>query len=80
MTEKLIETNDPVDSPLDANGFIGVSPEYQNFANATDKPLGEGDDEGDDEVKAEDNKADDKKTGETVTPAVPAKTPAAPTK
>lgn len=80
MTDKLIETIDPSDSPLDANGFIGVSPEYQNFANATDKPLSEGDDEKVDDEKVDDKKAETK-TAETKTPAVtPAVTPATPAK
>lgn len=31
------------DSPLDQNGFIGVDPVYQNFANEYDNPVQSGD-------------------------------------
>ena len=40
----LAETVGPDKTTLNANGFVGVSPEYQNFTNDTDEPLGEGDD------------------------------------
>lgn len=33
------ETVNPEDGPLDRDGFIGVDPIYQNFANETDSPV-----------------------------------------
>lgn len=32
-------SQNPVDSTLNADGFVGVDPVYQNFANDTDEPL-----------------------------------------
>ena len=52
-----IKTVNPEDGALDKNGFVGVDPVYQNFANKTDAPLGEAADEEDDEDEdAEDDK------------------------
>lgn len=33
-----ITTVDPDQTPFENDGFVGVAPEYQNFANETDKP------------------------------------------
>ena len=52
-----IKTVNPEDGVLDKDGFVGVDPVYQNFANKTDAPLGEAADEEDDEDEdAEDDK------------------------
>jgi len=37
----VFETVNPDETTLDKDGFVGVDPIYQNFANSTDKPLGD---------------------------------------
>lgn len=60
---KVFETRNPDESTLDANGYVGVDPIYQNAANAVDKPL-EGEDVPDEEVeeKVEEPKGDETPT------------------
>lgn len=58
----------PEESPFNSEeGFVGVSPEYQNYANETDKPL-EGEETDEDEK-------DDEEDGEPETPNEPNQTP-----
>lgn len=75
---ELFQTVNPEESSLDADGFVGVDPIYQNAANDVDKPLKGSDGEGADEKAGEsdeksdekaDEKADDSKAPEA--PAVP---------
>lgn len=68
-----IETVNPDESPLDANGYVGVDPSYQNAANATDTPSGEAENV---EVEDEDEKVEDPAPAKPAAPA-PAK-PATP--
>lgn len=40
---EFFQSVNPDESSLNANGFVGVDPIYQNFANKTDAPLEDGD-------------------------------------
>ena len=75
---KPIEYVDPSDSPLNADGFIGTPPEYQNYANETDKPL-EGEPDEDDEDADDDTPAEPQartaSTGSTTTASSTSSTP-----
>lgn len=57
--EYVVKTVQPDETTLNKDGFVGVDPIYQNFANDVDEPL-EGDDDDDEPAAKAEAPKDDK--------------------
>ena len=65
-------TKNPEYGKPDAQGFVGVSPEYANAANDTDLPYEATEDEGDEPTDEETETGSDSGAGVSTPPAPPA--------